>query len=180
MTLEITAMKDQAKANKDTIEANKNNFNANFAIARKYLIKALTGEKRDAVNTIIKTKDTAMKALQTETNALVKSGTVDRSGYITKASDIITSFRTNLLPYVAADQTTAFDTFIQEKINLMITNVGIRQTNANLKMQIDSKKVSFKTRLEGKKTEYKDAVQKIKDTKAAKKAAKKTTTKVSQ
>ena len=112
-----------------------------------------------------------MKTLQSETNALVKSGTVDRSGYITKASDIIMTFRNSMLPYIASDKTNAFDVFIQGKINLMITNVGIRQSNANLKIQIGNKKVAFKTRIESKKAEYKNAVQQLKASKLSKKTA---------
>jgi hypothetical protein len=114
------------------------------------------------VNNVIKTKENAMKELQKNTNVLVRSWTVDRSGYITQATNIITTFRTNLLPYIAADQITWFDNFIQAKINLMISNVAIRQANTNTKIEIWNKKINFKERLKEKKSEYKDLVKSIK------------------
>lgn len=165
---EIQTAKDEEKANKEMIEMNKKNFNANFSGAKAYLIKPLTITQKEEINTIIKTKDIAMRTLQAETNALVKSGTIDRSGYITKATDILTSFRASILPYVATEKSTRFDTFIQSKIDLMITNIELRQTNQNIKMKIGNKKVTFKTRLEAKKTEKKDLIANIKTSKKKK------------
>ena len=159
---EVQSLKDQVAANKIIIEANRKNFNANFSGARSYLLRPLTWVTKLAVDGIITTKDTAMKALQTTTNALIKSWTVDRSGYIAQAEAIITAFRTSLLPYVDPAKATAFDTFIQSKINSMIINVGIRQTSTTLQMNIWTKKVAFKVRLDQKKTEHKTIVQQMK------------------
>lgn len=162
---EVQALKDQVAANKALIAANRKNFNANFSGARSYLTKPLMGDTKLAVDTIISTKDAAMKALQTATNLLILSWTVDRSGYITQAEAIITAFRTSLLPYVDPAKLTAFDTFIQSKINSMIINVGIKQTNASLKMDIWTRKVTFKERLNQKKAEHKTIIQQTKPTK---------------
>ncbi|MEI6426507.1 MAG: hypothetical protein WCO66_04110 [Candidatus Absconditabacteria bacterium] len=167
---EIQTLKDQEKTNKETIEMNRKSFVANFSGARSYLTKPLTADQKQAVNSVITTKETAMKSLQTTTNALVKSGTVDRSGYITQAESIITAFRSGLLPYVATNKTADFDTFIQGKINSMIINVGIRQSNQDIKIQIGNKKVAFKERLNQKKTEHKNIVATMKTQKVQKTA----------
>lgn len=159
---EIKSMTQQIKEKKEMMELEKKSFHADFLYARKHLAKPLTGEKRTLVNNIIKTREDAMKELQKNTNVLVRSWTVDRSGYITQATNIITTFRTNLLPYIAADQITWFDNFIQAKINLMISNVSLRQSNTSIKMEIWNKKVMFKEWLKEKKSEYKDLVKSIK------------------
>ena len=165
---DIKTLKDQEKTNRETIEMNRKNFTANFSGARSYLTKPLTADQKKAVNSVITAKETAMKSLQTTTNALVKSWTVDRNGYITQAESIITAFRTGLLPYVATDKTAAFDTFIQGKINSMITNVGIRQANKEIKIQIGNKRVAFKERLTQKKTEHKNIIATMKTQKVQK------------
>lgn len=159
---EVNALKDQVKANKDTIEANRKNFHANFSGARSYVIKPLTGETKLLVNEIFQAKEASMEALQQTTNALIKSWTVDRSGYIAQATNIITTFRNALLPYVDSTKLTQFDAFIQSKINSMITNVAIRQTNTSLKMDIGNKKVAFKDRLAQKKSDFKNTVDQMK------------------
>jgi len=155
-------LKDQVQTNKWLIEANKKNFNANFSGAKSYLTKPLTGDTKFLIDDIIKAKDTAMQALQVATNALAKSWTVDRDAYITQATSIITTFRDALLPYVASEKSAMFDSFIQWKINSMISNVSIRQTNTNIKMQIWEKQTTFKTWLNAKKAEFKNTVQTMK------------------
>lgn len=164
---DITLLKAQVAANKAAIEASKKEFKINFMWAKSYLTKPLTGNTLSAVNAIISTKDTAMKALQASTNLLIASWTVDRSGYMTQAEEILTSFRTALLPYVATEKATAFDTFIQSKVNLMISNVGIRQTNASIKMQIGTRKASFKERVNAKKVEHKALIKSMRDSEKA-------------
>ncbi|MEI7918991.1 MAG: hypothetical protein WCH65_01970 [bacterium] len=42
---------------------------------------------------------------------------------MSQAESIITTFRASLLPYVDPAKLTAFDTFIQSKINSMIVNI---------------------------------------------------------
>jgi hypothetical protein len=162
---DIQTLKNQEKTNKETIEMNRKNFTANFSGARSYLTKPLTTDQKQAVNSIITNKEKTMKSLQTTTNGLIKSWTVDRSGYITQAEWIITAFRTALLPYVATDKTTAFDTFIQGKINSMIINVGIRESNQNIRIQVGNKRVVFKERLNQKKIEHKNIVATMKNQK---------------
>jgi len=159
---EIQALKDQEKANKEAIEANKRNFNANFGIARQYLVKPLTGDKRAIVNSIFKAKDKTMKDLQISTNALIKSWTVDRSWYISQATAILKWFRTSLLPYIATDKVELFDAFIQEKINLMINNITIKQIRTDTKMQIWTKKITLKERLNTKRVELKNIIKTMK------------------
>lgn len=159
---EVQLLKDQVAANKALIEANKKNFQANFSGARSYLTQPITGDTKLAIDAIVTTKDAAMKALQTTTNVFIKSWTVDWSGYITQAESIIVSFRTILLPYVDSTKLTAFDTFIQSKINSMIINVGIRQTNTTIKMDVWIKQVTFKARLNQKKIEHKAIVAQMK------------------
>ena len=161
----IQSLKDQEKANKELIEANKKNFVANFSGAKNYVIKPLTWDQKLAVDAVIKAKDDAMKALQTATNALIRSWSVDRSGYIVQATDILTSFRTAMLPYIAPEKSASFDQFIQVKINMMISNVAIRQSNSAIKMEIGNKKVAFKDRLAQKKAEFKSTVATMKQAK---------------
>jgi hypothetical protein len=165
---EMQWFKDQVSVNKATIEANRTNFHANFSTARSYLAKPLTGEKRQLVNEIIQAKNSSMEALQTTTNALIHSWTVDRSGYITQATTIITTFRSALLPYIDTAKLTQFDAFIQAKIDTMIANVAIKQTNTSLRMVIDGKRVFFKDRLTQKKADYKDIIDQMKQDKGHK------------
>lgn len=159
---EIKSLSQKIKDNREMAELNKKNFYSNFRFVQKYLSKPLTWETRVLVNKIIKSKDDAMKELQKTTNALIRSWTVDRSWYISQATNIITWFRSNILPYISTWQLTGFDTFIQAKINLMINNVALRQANTNVKMEIWNKKVMFKEWLKIKKAEYKDLVKSIK------------------
>ncbi len=70
---EIKTMAQQMKEKKEQMEINKKSFHADFLYARKYLTKPLTGEKRTLVNSVIKTKEDAMKELQKNTNVLVRS-----------------------------------------------------------------------------------------------------------
>lgn len=159
---EIKSLSQKIKDNREMAELNKKNFHSDFRFVQKYLAKPLTWEKRVLVNGIIKSKDDAMKELQKTTNALIRSWTVDRSGYISQATNIITWFRASILPYIATWQLTGFDTFIQAKINLMISNVALRQANTNIKMEIWNKKLMFKEWLKEKKTEYKDLIKSMK------------------
>lgn len=165
---EMQWIKDQVSTNKATIEANRKDFHANFSGARSYLIKPLTWETKLLVNEIFQAKEASMEALQQATNALIKSGMVDRSGYISQATTIITTFRNELFPYVYPARLTQFDAFIQSKINSMIVNVSIRQTNTSLKMDIENKKIAFKEWLAQKKAEYKDIIAQMKANKGNK------------
>ena len=158
----IKSLSQKIKENREMAELNKKSFHADFRFVQKYLAKPLTWETRVLVNKIIKSKDDAMKELQKTTNALIRSWTVDRSGYIAEATNIITWFRASILPYIATWQLTGFDAFIQAKVNLMISNVALRQANTNTKMEIWNKKLMFKEWLKIKKTEYKDLIKSIK------------------
>jgi len=156
-------LKAQVRTNNWLIEANKKNFRANFSGAKSYLTQPLSAETKLLVNEIIQAKDTTMQALQTATNARITSWTVDRSYYTTQATEILTTFRTNMLPYVATSKLSSFDTFIQSRVNAMLTNVNIRQTNKGIKMEIGNKNTTFKARLYQKRVENKNIIKQIRE-----------------
>ena len=149
----ITAVKETITGKRQTVQINRKEFKANFENVSKYLKKPLTGDLKTNVQTIIKQKNDALHQLHVQTLALVKSGTVDWTGYVQQGVDIVTSFQSVMMPYIDVNQTVAFSNYIQAIISLIQTNTPLRQAIVADKKELQSLSGDFKAKIDEKKQE---------------------------
>jgi hypothetical protein len=115
-----------------------------------------------------------MDTLQKQTKQAIQSGTVDWTGYIQKGTDIITSFQTALLPYIATEKIDLFSAFIQARLKALQVNTLIKTQTAKLKQELKEKAEQAKQQIQEKKKEMEKKLEQAKkDREVAKEQAKK-------
>jgi len=114
----------------EQIRANWKEFHENFGNAWLYLKKDLTVDEKNQARNTITARIENIEALNLEIRNLLKNNeTVDREAYKAKISEIYEWFKTEFLPFVDEAKTNEFNTFIQERVNTIETNRGLRIEN---------------------------------------------------
>lgn len=150
----IKTLIETAKANKETIKGNRKAFEEKFENITKYVKQNLTKEENKKAKSIIEKRIKTMEELNKSTKTKVNSGIQINTGdFIAKVTEIYTTFKTEITPYIDPAKEDLFNAWIDERIKLISTNRNIRATNQEIKTTIETKREEQKVEKTTKKTE---------------------------